>query len=113
MKFGFDFDGTITKNPATFKVLINCLAANEKNKLYLISGTAKSKYEDVCSELLTYDINPLIFTKIILKDQETDIDQTTKWKFQKIDELKIRCFFENREETCKTLSELCTILKVI
>lgn len=111
MRFGFDFDGTITKNPIVFKILIESLIKNNYD-VYIISGTAESKRKNVVQELNSYGVK-LEKVNLILKETESDIYSTTKWKFDHIDKLKIRCYFENRNITANDISELCTVLKVL
>ena len=112
MRIGFDFDGTITKNPAAFKVLIESLFA-AGHELYLISGSSIQCADAIVKELNEYEINHLHFTHIILKPEESDIATTSLWKYNIIDKNKIRCFYENRRETSAMISELCTVFNII
>jgi hypothetical protein len=106
MKIAFDFDGTITKNPTLFKVLIESLQSSHHD-VYLISGTSEEKRAELLSELRDYGIS-FSSHSIILKPIAGNIHEVTQWKYDVIDKLKIRCFFENRRETAKKINELCT-----
>lgn len=112
MRIGFDFDGTITKAPHVFKLLIESLFS-QNHTLFLISGTHVNLKHELISELISYGIEPNMFSEIILKDISGDISDVTKWKYNNIDLLKIRLYFENRDETANKLSNLATILKII
>lgn len=110
MKIGFDFDGTITKNPAVFKVLIDALQISHHD-VYLISGTVQSERDKVIEELREYDIS-FSSNNIILKPEVGSLEEVTNWKFEMIDRLKIRCFFENRTETAKKINEICSTMVI-
>ena len=113
MIIAFDHDGTITKNPFIFKVLIDSLVKSE-HRIYIISGTAKEDRYNLISELESFNIS-LIPGKIdlILKDTYSDIKETSEWKKEMIDRLKIRCYFENRMETAETIRDLCNVFLVM
>lgn len=106
MSIGFDYDGTITKNPYLFSQLIKSLQLSE-HKIYIISGTREALRHELELELIEYDIM-LDSNFIILKPEPGDIDAVTEWKYDMIDKLKIRCFFENRAHSAKKINELCT-----
>lgn len=111
MKIAFDFDGTITKNPFFFKFLIESLI-NNGSEIYIISGTCKKDRKKMLKEIKSYNIK--IFSEnIITKDKPGNLIDVTEWKKKVIDELKIRVYFENREETSKLVSELCTVFKIL
>lgn len=107
MKIGFDFDGTITKNPFLFRILINSLIASG-NEIYIISGTAEKDRLILTNELKSFGIINVPNSNIILKYEYGDVADTTNWKFNIIDKYKIRCYFDNRPETIKKLNMLCT-----
>ena len=108
MRIGFDFDGTITKNPFIFKVLIDSLKIN--NELYLISGTSIKDKSKLIQELNTFGLSEMDFTCLVLKEESTsDVNIVSEWKKNKIDTLKIRLYFENREETANKIVDLCNV----
>lgn len=111
MKIAFDFDGTITKAPHIFKVLIKALKKN--HSLYIITGTNVKDMNNLLIELQSYNIKPKWFKNIFYRDKPGNLDEVSKWKAKILDEHKIRLYFENRQETCQYLSELCNILKII
>lgn len=113
MNIGFDFDGTITKNPWLFKQLIDMFrSVNGVRSVYIISGTSHADRHKLLNELKAFNItvNP---ENIITKPESGNISDVTMWKYNLVDELKIRLYIENREETAVKLSELCTIFKII
>lgn len=113
MRIGFDFDGTITKNPYLFKIFIEALVKDKVNEIYIISGTAELDRTKLLSELSDYGILDLINNdNIILKQEDGNIDDVSNWKFGIIDKYKIRCYFDNRSETLEVVSSLCTTFLV-
>jgi len=108
MNIGFDFDGTITKNPFIFKVLIESL--KKDNDLFLISGTSEGERNNLIKELISFGIQESSFKNIVLKEESTsNVNEVSLWKKHKIDTLKIRLYFENREETANIVSDLCNV----
>lgn len=108
MKIGFDFDGTITKNPFIFKILVESL--QKDNDLYIISGTSYADKRMLLSELNSFSINENYFKEIILREESsTDVMVVSEWKKHIIDKYKIRLYFENRKETAIQINDLCNV----
>lgn len=111
IKIAFDFDGTITKNPYLFSNLINALIMANFD-VHIISGTAVEDKERMRDELSDYGVG-LSSVTLILPDQYMDIKNTSLWKRDQIDKLKIRAYFENRIETISVINDLCTTFRVL
>jgi hypothetical protein len=111
MNIGFDYDGTITKNPHLFKEIILAFQLSG-HEIYIITGTVENLRTKLNAELIEFGIDPESI-KIIMKPSAGDLKDVTTWKCGQIDILKIRCFFENKSYTAKKINSLCTTLKIL
>ncbi len=111
MRIGFDFDGTITKNPFLFKKFID-IFRTAGIEIFIISGTAEVDRPRLLAELESYEIR-IPNDCIILPPQYNDVLETSTWKRDQIDKLKIRAYFENRIETISVINDLCTTFRVL
>lgn len=112
MRIAFDYDGTITKNPFLFKEIIEAMYKNG-HELYIITGTEQKHRKQLMAELNSFGINKDCIEAIFMKPKKGNVKNVTKWKCKVIDSIKIRCFFENREESAIKINNFCTTFKIL
>ena len=116
MNLGTDFHDTLSYKPEFFKTLFKVWPGN----IYIISGTPKSRKEEIINALKGYDITEEDYTEILLgyeyKKQDMTLNHFAQMKEHKLNLIKdynIQVYFDDNPFYASYLKDHTAVFQTI